>query len=376
MADDAPLMHTKPYECRVITRAQDFRPLRNAHVLIYWPHGFGDWVFLSLILGQLDQSNRYYVTRFGDDFISLFDGCDIAKPIYCGADETDCADGAKWDNQHFSKKNDRVLLPLAAHHACTAAGIDTFLTVPFYETYGAARAPAHSKARLMLQSLTNRPPTSPLLQSCLQFEAPPNVKAWVESRLRTWCGFDSGKKLCVIARHGSSSIGKNWGHRWRKPELPEAQECRDFMLLMRQKDPSWMFVTMEEKEFEGDNTIRGSNCYSYCQVFKNAPPLGLALKALLGYSSLCVGVPTGPFHLAMAMPSLPVVGVWIEHWPLWYDEPRGGTIHVLSRFLRETGTDKRIGSVKSCGSVDLQLMTLDTQEVPGQAVFDAAQTLL
>ena len=77
----------------------------------------------------------------------------------------------------------------------------------------------------------------------------------------------------------------------------------------------------------------------------------------------------------MVMPSLPTVGVWIEHWPSWYDEPRADAIHVLSRFLTETAADRRVGSVTSSDGVDLQLMRLETCEVPGQAVFDAARDL-
>ena len=52
-------MQTRPYECRVFRSAEDgFENVRNAAVLIYWPHGFGDFVFLSTILPLLEPSNR------------------------------------------------------------------------------------------------------------------------------------------------------------------------------------------------------------------------------------------------------------------------------------------------------------------------------
>ncbi len=51
-----------------------FAALRERRVLVYWPHGFGDWVHLGVLAPLLEPSNRYAVTRFGDDCVSLMEG--------------------------------------------------------------------------------------------------------------------------------------------------------------------------------------------------------------------------------------------------------------------------------------------------------------
>jgi hypothetical protein len=37
------------------------------------------------------------------------------------------------------------------------------------------------------------------------------------------------------------------------------------------------------------------------------------MKVLANLADLCVGVPAGPYHLAMAKPSLPTVGICKEY---------------------------------------------------------------
>ena len=51
-----------------------FAALRGKRVLIYWPHGFGDWVTFGAIAPLLEPSNTYAITRFGDDYVSLMEG--------------------------------------------------------------------------------------------------------------------------------------------------------------------------------------------------------------------------------------------------------------------------------------------------------------
>ena len=51
-----------------------FAGLSGARILIYWPHGFGDWVHLGAIVPLLEPSNTYAVTRFGDDYVSVMEG--------------------------------------------------------------------------------------------------------------------------------------------------------------------------------------------------------------------------------------------------------------------------------------------------------------
>src|SRR5262245_39643798 len=116
-------MLTKPFEATVYRRDEDgFRNLNNQNVLIYWPHGFGDWVFLSYILPLFEPSNRYFITRFGDDNTSIFDGSPFVTPLYLGEGSTHSGDGRSVGNQHFGLRlpenagRDCLLqLPLALH---------------------------------------------------------------------------------------------------------------------------------------------------------------------------------------------------------------------------------------------------------------------
>ena len=391
-------MKTKSFECEVYRSWKDkFCEVRDSGVLIYWPHGFGDWVFLSSILPLMEPSNRYFVTRFGDHYTAVYDGCPAVTPLYLGHNKTRCGDGSDFGNPHFGLRSGgsggRALeLPLALHAKCVEHRISAVMDLPFPETHGNRAFPYHTKARNMLCNvvapgrLKQMDLTQPL-PSALEWRAPAQVRAWAEARLRTLGGLDAGRKLCVIVRQGFTATGKNWGHRWRE-ELPEAsrregEECRDFMRLLRQKDPAWCFVTMEERAFAGSDTVRdqGAGCVSYHELFGAADdghsmPLGLVLKALLEFADLVVGVPTGPYHLAMAKPGLPTVGLWIEHWPAWYDEPKAESIHLISRNLRDSGALSRPGSFSEFEGLKFRTRMLETRTIPGEAVFAAAEELL
>ncbi len=390
-------MKTRPYECRVYRSAEDgFPEVRDTAVLIYWPHGFGDWVFLSHILPLLEPSNRWFVTRFGDDNTALYDGCAIATPLYVGHNGTRCGDGADFGNAHFGLRAGgggmRTLrLPLALHAQCVKHGIAAVADIPFWENYGKAEYPCHTKARSYLRQLA---PAARLaacdltrpLPSALGWDVPGNVRAWVEARLRTWGGLEAGRKLCVIARQGYTSVGKNWGHLWREDLPPgrqhEGEECRDFMRLLRRKDPAWFFVTMEERIFTGANTVCDAalECVSYADLFGvvevSSPPFALVLKALLHFADLAVGVPAGPYHLAMAKPGLPTIGLWAQHWPAWYDEPKAESIHLVSRNLRDSGALSRPGSFSRTGALEFRTRELETRIIPGETVLAAAEELL
>ena len=95
-----------------------------------------------------------------------------------------------------------------------------------------------------------------------------------------------------------------WGHNWRE-DLPdgmrrEGEEARDFLRLMQERDPGWLFVTMEDRHFSGEDTIRDRalRCVSYAELFGQqgcgGMPFGLVLKALVQLAELVIGVPAGP----------------------------------------------------------------------------------
>jgi len=68
-------MLTQPVRLAVHSHDRgDFANVRHKNVLLYWPHGFGDWAQFSQVLPFLEPTNRYWITRFGDDSVSLMDG--------------------------------------------------------------------------------------------------------------------------------------------------------------------------------------------------------------------------------------------------------------------------------------------------------------
>jgi hypothetical protein len=219
----------------------------------------------------------------------------------------------------------------------------------------------------------------------LCFETDPSVRRWVESRLKNLLGL-RGRKLCVIARNGYTSIGKNWGHRFRE-DLPaskrrEGAECRDFMALMRRKDHRWTFLVTEDRLFEGDDSVRSRDlhAYSYAEIFGTLDqpmiPFGLVMKVLASLADLCVGVPVGPYHLCVAKRDLPTVGIWLEHVPSWFDEPNDRSIHVVSRNVRDLALDRKPGSFFSRSGLRYRSMYVETRFIAGEHVVAAAEQLL
>ena len=388
-----------PYEARVFREPGDgFTDLRNTSVLLYWPHGFGDWVFLSYMLPLLEPSNRYFVSRHGDHNISAFEGCALAAPLYCGENNTRKGDRDADGVPHFGLRTAgggrRTLeLPPALHDGCVRHGIEAFVDLGFWEARGNSPFPYHTKARMALKTyvaparlraIEQGVLTQPL-RSCLHFAAPPAVEQLIETRLRSL--LDIGRrKLCIIIRNGYTQTEKNWGHLWRE-DMPEGrrregEECRDFIRLLHRKDPSWVVLVVEDQMFTGDDTVRDPalNCFSYAEIFGPAAgaalPFGWVAKALVRLASLVVGVPAGLFHLAVAYPAVPVVGVWTAFLPSWWDEPRSGYRNVAGRFSREQGWHELPGSFAECGGLHFAIEHLNSRIIPGEAVFAAVEKLL
>ena len=375
----------------------NFAALRNARVLVYFPHGLGDWVQFAVVLPWLEPSNRYWMTRYGDDCLALLDGCVLAAPAYLGFNGTQNGDGARFGNRHFgldyaSIDGDEreLLVPDSLFALCQREGIDAVLWTSYPEVGGRIAYPYHSKARHVLRSLVSqeRCASGDLgapLSSALTFAVEPFVRQWVEARLMNLLGL-RGRKLCLVARNGYTSVGKNRGHAFRDDLPPhkrrEGEECRDFMRLLRAKDDRWIFLVAEDRFFAGDDTVCSPelHAHSYAEVFgpldQPMIPFGLVMKVLVSLADLCVGVPVGPFHLCMAKAELPTVGLWIEHVPSWYEEPKAASVHVIGRHVRERGLDRRPGSFSTQGRLQFRTMHVETRPITGEQVLAATELLL
>jgi hypothetical protein len=389
-------METLTYRMRVFRHDNEgFRSLKNANILIYWPHGVGDFVFLGYILPLLEPTNRYWVTRFGDDMVSVMEGNELITPIYTGLVKAN--DGRNLGHRHFGLKYDELYseeellaVPLGLHKILVENRIDVLFWSGFPETYGHSSYPYHSKARnliphmvsqeMALSSQLNSP-----LRNTISLQVDPWLKRWVEGRLASFTGFQD-RKLCLIGRNGHTNIDKNWGHRWRE-DMPEGkriqgEECRDFMRLLLKKDKSWMFLSIEDRCFEGEHTLRSKelNAFTYADLFGYGDvsrlPFSLVMKALINIADLAVGVPAGMLFLCLLKKSLPTVGVWTAHLPSWYHEPGQSAIHVLSRNIIDSRLDQRPGSFESKYGLHFSQLNVDTRVIPGEQVLFAAEKLI
>jgi hypothetical protein len=154
------------------------------------------------------------------------------------------------------------------------------------------------------------------------------------------------------------------------------------MKLMLRKDPRWAFVSIEDRTFEGERTVRDPelHAYSFAELFGPVTscnvPFGILMKALIRVANLVVGVPAGPYHLAMAKTGVPTVGIWIEHLPAWFDEPNACSVHVVSRNVRERGLERRPGSVPSSSEMSFRMIFVDSRIITGDQVMEAAASLI
>jgi ADP-heptose:LPS heptosyltransferase len=389
-------MFTRPVRLRTwVAERGEVTRLRGENILLYWPHGFGDWVQLSYVLPLFERSNRYWITRFGDDNSTVMDGNRYVTPVLLGSNSAHCDDGGDFGNRHFGLEHHAIVdgnaatldLPLALADECRRHHIGHVVWSVFEEPVGMVEYPFHSKARSFLRAFAgpaalHQTDLSRPLPSSISFTVPPFVTSWVEARLRNGTGFSGHRRLCIVGRNGYTSVGKNWGHQWRE-DLPasnrrEGAECVDFMRIMRDQDPRWLFVVMEDRLFGGDDTVcvPELHAWSYASLFgtpeTGALPFALVLKVLMNFADLCVGVPSGPYHLAMAKPGLPTVGIWIEHLPSWYDEPKAASRHVISRNIRDAGLDCLPGSFFRKDGLEFRALRVDSRIITGEQVAAAA----
>jgi hypothetical protein len=88
-------------------------------------------------------------------------------------------------------------------------------------------------------------------------------------------------------------------------------------------------------------------------------------------------VAAGPLHAALAIGNRPVVGLWLAHWPEYYDEPTIGALHLVGPNVYQQRLDRRIGAVTKAQAEVLPYAIQAFQKHPPKAadVLDAFAAL-
>ncbi len=345
-----------------------FAALRSARVLVYWPHGLGDWVHFASIAPLLEPSNVYAITRFGDDYVSTMEGNRYVRPIFSGVRTPN--DGSREGTRHFGIElrrcnGARVHLALSAPLRAPVESFapDILLWTDYPETEGRTAYPFHTKARNLARLLVARDRLSSLdlsrpLRSTIDFEAPAAVQRLVDERLARF--IEPADRLCIISRTGVTAARKNWGDHVQAQELVQR---------LRRQDSRWRALTM-------DGETLGDGAADFRDLFGDLnEPFARLYKALLARTSLFIGIPAGPLHMAMARTGVPTIGLWLAHHPDWYDEPNPDAVHLIGRYVRERRFDRRPATTTKPPSLFHRICYLDTAEIPGELVLEAVRAI-
>ena len=346
-----------------------FANLTDARVLIYWPHGLGDWVHLGAIARLFEPSNRYAITRFGDDYVSLMEGNPAIEPLHSGVRAP--SDGAALGAPHLGAGLDlcdgrriELALPPPLDEAVMAFAPEAMLWTDYPETEGRTAYPFHTKARNLARKLVNprRLATFDLskpLENAIDFSAAPEAQRAIDERLATFA--PPGSRIAVLSRTGFTAGRKNWGN---------GSEAREFVAALRAADARWRTVSMDDEDL-GEDVAGFRALFGDCDL-----PFARAFKALAARTDLFAGVPAGPLHVTMARGGVPIVGLWLAHHPDWYDEPNADAIHLVGRFVRDRGFDRRPATRTKPASLQHRLRYLDTLDVRASDVLEAARELV
>jgi hypothetical protein len=344
-----------------------FAALRDARVLVYWPHGLGDWATLGTIAPLLEPSNAYAIARFGDDYTSLMEGGSVVQPLWSGVRAP--GDGAETGARNLGVEIKRcdgreveLRLPAPLDREVAAFDPQVLLWTDYPETEGRTAYPYHTKAR-NLACLLVRPERlrefdlSQPLRSSLDFAAPAATQAKLDALLAPFA--PPGSKLAILSRTGYTAARKNWG---------DGSEARAFAEAMRRD--GWRIVSMDDEPL-------GENVAGFRALFGDVDePFARLYKALAARASLFVGVPAGPLHVTMARGGVPIVGLWLAHHPDWYDEPNANAIHLVGRYVRDKGFDERPATKTKPASLRHRIVAIDTLEISASVAFEAARVTL
>lgn len=347
-----------------------FAALRNARVLIYWPHGLGDWTHLGAIAPMFEPSNVYAATRFGDDYSAILEGQSAIVPLPSGVRAI--GDGEAQGARHLGLSLRRLgggparaMLPARLDVNVRAFAPDTLLWTDYPETEGRTPYPFHTKARNLARLLVAAErlrefDLSMPLRNAIDFSVPARTQRRIDEWLAEFA--PPGSRLCVLSRTGFTASRKNWGD--------DAAPARRFAELLRRDDPRWRVISMDDEPL-GEASVGFRALFGAIDE-----PFARAYQALTARTDLFVGVPAGPLHVTMARGGVPVIGLWLAHHPDWYDEPNPAAIHLVGRYVRERRFDRRPATVTKPPSLRHRLQYLDSRDIPAEVVFEVAGQVL
>ncbi|MGA8797246.1 MAG: hypothetical protein WB526_09335 [Candidatus Cybelea sp.] len=346
-----------------------FAALRERRILIYWPHGLGDWVHFGHVAPLLDDSNAYAITRFGDDYVSVLEGSPIVRALSSGVRAP--ADGVELGAAHLGitlrgcgDKDLRLRVPFPLSQEVSDFAPDALLWTDYPETEGRTAYPFHTKARNLARLLVRRErlatfDLSQPLRSAIDFAAPEGTQRRVDERLARV--LSKGKRLCVILRAGITAARKNWG---------DGSEARAFVAALRGGASDWVVISMEDEEL-------GESVVGFRALFAELDePFARIFKALAARIDLFIGVPAGPLHFVLARGGVPAIGLWVAHHPDWYDEPNPNAIQVVGRYVRDRGFDRRVATTSKPQSLWHRLCYLDSATIGAEPVLEVARSLI
>lgn len=366
-------------------RAMRFAKLRNARVLIYWPHGFGDFVHLGYLLPLLDASNQYWIARYGDDFSELYRENRFAATLRTGLRSIENPFGTSARDFHLgvnygSANGNLTTLALTP---TLAAGIrenqiDAVLWTDYPDAHGGLRFPYHTKIRSLAQQLVTAErlaqfDTTRRLPHAISFDdVDTEARAYVDRCLSERFGAIS--QLCLVQSGGHTASKKNW----------EDSEVLAFSKRFIDEDPRRAVSLLNNVVMP--DTLETSRIATWQEVFQSSDgkdagaheslAYARVIRAAMTRTALMIGVPAGPTHLALATETTPTVTLWRAHHPLAYEEPNSLARHLVS----ESALSERSKQWKLTRTVPPFFFGATIEMLQGRVaattIYDAAENLL
>ncbi len=352
-------------------RIADFARLRGERIAIYWPHGFGDWVHFGHVAPLLAPENAYAIFRIGDDYSALFAGERpvAAFPSGIRAVGNGSALGAlhlglNW--KRLSGKRERIALPGELPQAFADFAPTALLYTDYPEpAEGRLAFPFHTKARALARSLVGERRLAefdlarPLPQS-LSFAVPPDVQRRFDDALARY--IEPQQRLLLVATSGHTAPEKAWPN----------EDARAFVELLGTRDARMRVILLDALGDPHDGWHERNNVLSFRTFAAEIDePFATIFLALMARLHAVVGVPAGPMHAVSARGGVPLVGLWLAHYPTWYDEPNPLALHLVGEGPILRGYHRRPAATTLPASLDYRIEQVGTERISPELVLDA-----